>query len=257
MTRRCEGLLLVDEPAAGAWNMAVDEALLETAAAGRPTLRFYQWSEPTLSLGYFQAYRQRDAHRPSQHTPAVRRQTGGGALLHDRELTYSLCLPAESRWARGAEQLYERVHRAVANVLAERSMTVELYRDLGVEHERPEASPFLCFMRRTGVDLVAPSPGASAGHKVLGSAQRRRRGALLQHGGLLIERSPAAPELPGLADIYGVEIDPDDLSEQLAAAFSSALDCTFLRGALSGAQQERAEALEQSKYLASAWTRRR
>ena len=71
--------------------MAVDEALLIDAAEnGVATLRFYQWSEPTLSLGYFQRYDDRDQHAASRECAVVRRQTGGGAILHDRELTYSL-----------------------------------------------------------------------------------------------------------------------------------------------------------------------
>src|SRR5438445_617792 len=81
--------LIHDLPGDGPWNMAVDEALLEDAArSGRPTLRFYGWAEPTLSLGYFQPYAQRASHPPSSRCAVVRRPTGGGAILHDAELTY-------------------------------------------------------------------------------------------------------------------------------------------------------------------------
>src|SRR5687767_13677741 len=89
--------LLIDPPASGAWNMAVDEALLASAAAGVATLRFYTWSQPTLSLGYFQHAHQRDAHAASRSCPLVRRASGGGAILHDRELTYSLAVPLRQR----------------------------------------------------------------------------------------------------------------------------------------------------------------
>src|SRR5690242_1143259 len=85
--------LILDPPAPGSWNMAVDEALLETAAdAGIATLRFYQWNEPTLSLGYFQAAAERNQHSMSSGCPLVRRASGGGAILHDRELTYSIAM---------------------------------------------------------------------------------------------------------------------------------------------------------------------
>jgi len=85
--------LIVDRPAPGAWNMAVDEALLDAAVEqGVAALRFYQWSEPTLSLGYFQRHADRDSHAASHDCTLVRRQSGGGAILHDRELTYSLTL---------------------------------------------------------------------------------------------------------------------------------------------------------------------
>ena len=78
--------------------MGVDEALLMDAVEnGVATLRFYQWSEPTLSLGYFQRYADREQHTASRNCAVVRRQTGGGAILHDRELTYSLALPANHR----------------------------------------------------------------------------------------------------------------------------------------------------------------
>src|SRR5262245_32066382 len=88
--------LIIDPPQKGAWNMAVDQALLESAAAsGGVALRFYQWSEPTLSLGYFQPIAARSEHPPSLHSPVVRRASGGGAILHDRELTYSIAAPSE------------------------------------------------------------------------------------------------------------------------------------------------------------------
>ncbi len=95
--------LIVHPPSPGAWNMAVDEALLMDAVEnGVATLRFYQWSEPTLSLGYFQRYSDREQHAASRKCAVVRRQSGGGAILHDRELTYSLMLPAGSPLTRHA-----------------------------------------------------------------------------------------------------------------------------------------------------------
>ena len=82
--RVAEHHLIIDPPASGAWNMAVDEALLIDAAdSGIATLRFYQWDVPTLSLGYFQAYDDRHQHAASGDCVCVRRQTGGGAIVHD------------------------------------------------------------------------------------------------------------------------------------------------------------------------------
>src|ERR1700694_187645 len=89
--------LLVDAPAAGAWNMAVDEILLEGVAAGAapPTLRFYEWMPPCLSLGYFQPFDVVDTDGCRRlGVGVIRRPTGGRAILHDRELTYSVALPA-------------------------------------------------------------------------------------------------------------------------------------------------------------------
>ena len=95
-----------DEPASGAWNMALDEALLESAGDDpMATLRFYRWSEPTLSLGYFQRSAERAAHIASRDCPLVRRASGGGAILHDAELTYSLTIPTTDRWSAAAARL--------------------------------------------------------------------------------------------------------------------------------------------------------
>src|SRR5256886_2252479 len=89
--------LLVDAPAVGAWNMAVDEVLLDGVAAGTtpPTIRFYGWTPPCLSLGYFQPFDVVDVDGcRALGVDVVRRPTGGRAILHDRELTYSVALPA-------------------------------------------------------------------------------------------------------------------------------------------------------------------
>src|SRR5688500_2618026 len=103
--------LINDPPAPGAWNMAVDEALLESAAErGIATLRLYRWSEPTLSLGYFQAAGDRIQHPASLGCPMVRRASGGGAIIHDSELTYSLAIPQPDVRAHAATDLYEAVH---------------------------------------------------------------------------------------------------------------------------------------------------
>src|SRR5262245_22040097 len=108
--------LILDSPSPGAWNMAVDEVLLVDAAENNvATLRFYGWNEPTLSLGYFQRYEDRQQHAASRECAIVRRQTGGGAILHDRELTYSLVLPPRHPFAKQNEKLYQAVHQVFIN----------------------------------------------------------------------------------------------------------------------------------------------
>ena len=109
--------LLIDEPADGVTNMARDEALLDWVGRGAapPTLRFYRWEPPTISLGYFQAYSEFEKlPPPAGELAVVRRTTGGGAILHDREWTYSLALPASHPLAAGgkAPKLYELMHDA-------------------------------------------------------------------------------------------------------------------------------------------------
>ena len=148
--------------------MALDEVLLESAAQRRvATLRFYGWSEPTLSLGYFQSFCDAHAHAPSRGCPVVRRQTGGGAILHDRELTYCLALPVAHPLAAGATPLYLAVHEALTSALARLGIQATLRAASEDPSNRGES--FLCFQRRTRGDVLLGTP------KVCGSAQRRRR----------------------------------------------------------------------------------
>jgi len=253
--------LLLDPPASGAWNMAVDEALLDSVVAGgSPVLRFYGWSEPTLSLGYFQSVADRTRHSASAACPLVRRPTGGGAILHDRELTYCLIAP---HIGRASPVLYERVHRAMIEVLAE-SGFVGLR--LAGSDTPPSAAagekPFLCFQDITPGDLVA-APAEATGElvaapcKVAGRAQRRRRGAVMQHGSLLLARSIAAPELPGLAELVGYHGRDDLLTQRLAAGIAAALGWSLLPGELSDTERATAGRLVESKYGHRTWNSRR
>ncbi len=185
-------VVIESEPQVGVRNMAVDEALLEAALErGECTVRWYRWREATVSLGYFQAAEAGEAIPELSGLPIVRRLTGGGAILHHHEWTYSCSLPAGHPLAESPGQIYDRVHEQVVAALAEQGIRCAL---------RGEALPdregtFLCFGRGDPRDIVLN------GHKILGSAQRRRRGAVLQHGSLLLRRSEHAPQFPGLLDL--------------------------------------------------------
>jgi len=238
--------LLVDDPQDGAWNMAVDELLLESAVADQTAfLRFYRWREPTLSFGYFQRYADRLQHTPSLNCPVVRRLSGGGAILHDLEWTYSLALPVEGPLGKNPGITYNLVQRATLATLSKLGLSATAYvgSDAGVE-------PFLCFQRRSPGDLVVQTA------KIMGSAQRRRNGAILQHGSLLLGRSASAPELPGIGEILP-ELDLSGLiplwSEQLARV----LDLSLVNYALTQAQLTNAGSLLQNKFGNDRWTRRR
>ncbi len=185
-------LIVEDVPRHGDWNMAFDESLLdETLATGQTFVRLYRWSEATMSLGYFQKEAERGVEPRLAGLPCVRRLSGGGAILHHHEQTYSCCVPPKHPLAEHPYQLYEQIHATVIEWLAEYGVTLQ---PRGHDDKsRPE--PFLCFLREAAPDLVFQ------GHKVLGSAQRRRRGAVLQHGSLLLRRSEFLPELPGLCDL--------------------------------------------------------
>jgi lipoate-protein ligase A len=250
--------LIIDSPQDGAWNMAVDEALLDDAAErGMATLRFYQWREPTLSLGYFQSYGERQTHAASQGAAVVRRLSGGGALMHDREVTYSLCLPATHPRAREAPALYELVHRALIGVLGEWDLEAALYRedDSAIDHAE---EPFLCFARRTSADVVLRSNGlASTSAKIVGSAQRRRRGAVLQHGAVLLGASRYAPELAGIGDLTGTTLTPHSLTEPWGDALAAALNIQLTTADSERDLHMQAQRLLLEKYSSPAWTERR
>jgi lipoate-protein ligase A len=267
------GRLIIDEPAVGAWHMAVDEALLlDAAESGAATLRFYHWSEPTLSLGYFQRYEDRHQHAASGRCAVVRRQTGGGAILHDREITYSLVLAADHSLARHSDSLYATVHDAFIAVLADSfrdaNEPVKFYRRGEVPNAQPLTEPFLCFERRAKGDVVVVATRSPLSidressisdcrdWKILGSAQRRSRGALLQHGSLLLQRSPAAPELPGLLDLTGCDVRVVQLM-LLVDGLQEALDMEFLPTAVPPEVESKARELANRRYGNIAWTKRR
>jgi lipoate-protein ligase A len=258
----------------GAYNMAVDEALLLDAAEnGIATLRFYGWSEPTLSLGYFQRYEDRNNHPASLECAIVRRQTGGGAILHDRELTYSLTLPPDCPIAKCADRLYRTVHQEFVDALSlmTRSVQCPWRLDLrGPSGQQDADEPFLCFQRRSLGDVVItkiidPERDGIFSHatcrdeprKILGSAQRRLRGAVLQHGSLLLKRSRAAPELSGLCDLNDLNVVAAEVATAVSSRLGNVLDMTFLEASLPPELQSKAAELTNNKYGSPTWTKRR
>jgi lipoate-protein ligase A len=253
---------LAHEAARGAWNMAVDEALMASARSGRTTLRLYGWEPGCLSFGRNQTVRGRyDGEKARRRgIDVVRRPTGGRSVLHDREITYSVTAPAD-RWG-GLRETYVLINRALAAGL----------RDLGVEAtvaardlRRPMPRPTVraCFRD--------PLPGEVTvqGRKLIGSAQWRERGALLQHGSLLIHNDQAtveelrkgdsvSPEVPavGLADLLCPVPSRTDLIEALVDAFGRELSLTVHAGELTRAEKSAAGGF-QTRYEDDAWTWRR
>lgn len=201
-----DGYALLDVPRTGAENMALDQQMLELSARRQCLLlRVYRWASPTLSLGYFQHYAQRDAHAPSQNLALVRRATGGGAIVHHFDWTYCVTLPSDTPSAIGASQeLYDCMHDATVDWLRELGYRAAKWTKECTAAPTKTEAHFLCFERRSCGDVVVPlsdSDEAYSDAKVMGSAQRRMRGGLLQHGSLLLATSPHAPSLPGLSEL--------------------------------------------------------
>lgn len=215
-------VILEAEPNSGDWNMAADETLLETAiAADIATLRWYTWRQPTLSLGYFQKSSDLDDDARLRQLPVVRRLSGGGAIIHDDELTYSVAIPASQRLFEQPHELYDIVHQAVCQGLAGIGFFVKCR---GITFKR-RGEPLLCFQRKDAHDVTLQ------GYKVLGSAQRRRRGAILQHGSLIRRASPWANHLPGLVDLQPLPL-PENLSGLLATHVAERIAGSWSIGSL-------------------------
>jgi lipoate-protein ligase A len=237
--------LLPTQISNGPEQMAVDELLLEQAAnQGLATLRFYMWECPTLSLGYFQASAPALAAFPG--VPWVRRPSGGAALLHHIELTYALALPAGRQWQPASGQNWIcRMHHIIRQTLEAFGVRGSL---CAQEEKRGE---ILCFLHHTPGDLLV------AGHKVVGSAQRKLRGAVLQHGGILLMSSHHTPQLPGIVDLGGPPRLFDELAPALRAAFHAATAWELQPGSLSESERQRVAEIRQQRYESDEWNRRR
>src|SRR5688572_13247129 len=165
-----EWLLLRTGAGAAAFNMAVDEALLlHMREVGKPVLRFYAWSEPAASFGYFQRYA--EVAKATALRPLVRRPTGGGIVPHDRDWTYSVVLPPGHFWYQlKAIESYRRVHEWVRAAFNETGIPAEL----AAEPRREVAGQ--CFVGAEQFDVLAHN------RKIAGAAQRRTRDGLLIQG---------------------------------------------------------------------------
>ena len=243
--------LLVDPPATGVWNMSVDEALMLSAAGNDPlmTLRFYRWSEPTLSLGYFQHVSDRFRHDGSVACDLVRRSTGGGAIVHAHDLTYSLTSPVKSRFVAHSQQLYRVIHQSLIESLAKRNVHCRMHEDS--DNDSTPGEPFLCFQRRAGGDVLWNDS------KVAGSAQRRRRGSVLQHGSVLLSTSPLAPELPGILQLTGINLSAEDLVDSWTFAIQRTLGTRPQKGVLRDEEIGWAKSFARDKFGNDQWTNRR
>jgi lipoate-protein ligase A len=270
-------LVIDDQPRSGAANMAIDQAIAEAAAAGDslPTLRFYQWQPPAVSLGRHQPQAEIDHDAvAARGYEIVRRPTGGRAILHTDEWTYSVAAPQhEARLAGGVMDAYLNISNALLAGLQR----------LGVQAHKAPASV------RAGSDVSAACfevPSAyeitAGGRKLIGSAQSRRAGYVLQHGSLplygditrLIDVLALAPkeaealraELANractLASALGVAGDSPDVQFAAVCAamrqgFEETLALACKPGLLTPGELRRAAVLIREQFANDEWTNQR
>lgn len=244
--------------------MAVDEMLLDGIQADVPyTLRFYTWRVPTVSLGYMQPWRQGVDVELARRLDVdlVRRPTGGRAVLHNDELTYSLVGPSDyGPLAGGVVETYRRLAEGLCRGLRHFGADVDVVRPVG-KQGRPGRTG-ACFSSRSRYELTY-------GHrKLVGSAQRRSDGRVLQHGSMPIGRpdarfwrvlgadgAEAAAATASLGEVLGLRPSLRALCGCLARSISEVLDLPTCPGALS-ARERRAVARLTGRHASQAWVRR-
>jgi len=179
-------LLLNSGKCEAAFNMALDEALLENISRlGKPVLRFYGWTEPAATFGYFQKFS--EVERATTLRPLIRRPTGGGIVPHDADWTYSAVFPPGHEWhTLKAEGSYHRIHDWLRLAFAKLNIETELAsccKKSAIRNPQ-SAIPGACFVGHEKSDLLWH------GKKIAGAAQRRNK------LGLLIQGSVQPPPVP-------------------------------------------------------------
>ncbi|MNS23734.1 Octanoyltransferase LipM [compost metagenome] len=224
----------------GAWNMAVDEAILEAHRQGLvpPTLRVYRWAKPTLSLGYAQRW----TGPMVAGIDIVRRPTGGRAVLHAGDFTYAVVTKGLPE---GIKASYERLALGLARAIG--CLGLETQVAPGTLGAARSAD---CFAASTQADLQA------AGRKLIGSAQTRRAGAVLQHGSLYL-RYPSElaagifgdtdREVADLVSLLGREPAWDEVKQAFIAGLAEELGARFEPGELTPWEAELAQSLVASR----------
>ncbi len=249
--------LVVDPPRPGAWNMALDEALLEAVGSGEspPTLRFYGWDPPCLSLGAFQPVADINPGACAElGIDLVRRPTGGRAVLHHHEVTYAVVLPRAA--AGRPREAYLKICRAILRGLA----GLGIRADFAPAGSHRRAAGPSCFAAASDYEVLV------GGRKLVGSAQVWRSGNLLQHGSVLLAADGALwarlmgwPEAAeGLVGL--LEVDPGLSFERVAAAlaggFAAEFGVSLVPGGWRPAELEHAAKLVWEKYGQPGWTER-
>ena len=264
--------LLITPPARGAWNMALDESILEHIGRGEstPTIRLYAWEPACLSLGHAQPFADVDMNRlQARGWEVVRRITGGRAILHTDELTYSVIAPNDEPVISGTVlESYNRIAQALLLAVKNLELTVEMQES--EPSDNPSSNP-ICFEVPSTYEITVD------GKKLIGSAQARKKEGVLQHGSL-----PLIGNLARICEALAFESEcaRADASRRLLArastvesalgrapswktaaqafihAFEAQLGINAKRGELSESESRRTDELVKEKYDHPSWTER-
>jgi lipoate-protein ligase A len=219
-----------ETPHSAAMNMAIDEALLETAVV--PSIRFYRWRSPVLSFGYFGKFS--DVAICAAERDLVRRWTGGGIVFHGDDLTYSIVIPeSDPVFDESSIAIYEKIHRALCAALVKTGQRAVVAVDpagfSAATRTAVNASGYNCFANPVRADVMMD------GRKIAGAAQRRTRRGLLQQG-----------------SIQGFAMDTE-----LAQRFAQALSANCSEFKITKAILNQAQEVAQQKYGTESWLRKR
>ena len=252
-------------------NMAVDEALLNSCASGEspPILRFYRWEPPGLSIGYFQSH-EREVNEEGCRQLGfdwVRRPTGGRAVLHQHELTYAVVIDV-ALMPGSVLETYRGLSSALVAGLKHLGIEAALAPGRPPTRKSRELSSAACF------DSATPNEVTVEGKKVIGSAQVRKRGVLLQHGSipLRIDRDAAvacmnlgseavrkrvlrtlASKAAGLEEVAGRTFSPGEVARALQQGFEETLGIVFREEGLSPGEQRQVQRLAVERYRRDEW----
>jgi lipoate-protein ligase A len=264
--------LLITPAARGAWNMAADEAILEHIGRrdSPPTLRLYDWEPACLSLGHAQPIADVDVARlTARGWEVVRRATGGRAILHTDELTYSVIGSAQEPVLAGSVlESYNRIAQALLLAVSSLEVPVEMKQERTDENATPNP---VCFEVPSTYEITV------SGKKLIGSAQARKKEGVLQHGSLPLTgdltricqaltfaneaaREDAARRLLARAttveSALGRAVSWERAAQAFVHTFEEQLELCFEYGELAKTEISRTEELVREKYGHSSWTER-
>lgn len=251
--------VIEDNAHSGAMNMAIDEAILSSVSmkGNFPTLRFYFWNPACLSLGFNQSSKDINfMELKNTGTDIVRRPTGGRAVLHSEELTYSLCMPANGTNLLSVNESCRTIHTMIANALQQTGIQAEF---AGRSSQSYNKNP-VCFDTPSYSELIYN------GKKIIGSAQVRKNGTLLQHGSLPLGEyneninrffnTPCASALKN----YSFPLKKENMASLIAeiiSAVAQQMELKPLTLTLNAEEKKEADRLFNDKYSIDSWTFRK